>query len=117
MKRSHAPLLRHDFHPIGGNELETVIADTGGMLPSSTSTRPLHARGVCRLFAPPCPHRLRKGSELACLDQAHQDLAHIGLELEIQQCIGSRHPLVDGHDGLALLMRCQRKAVTRIHHQ
>lgn len=117
MKRSHAPLLRHDCHPIGGNELETVIGDTGGMLPSSTSTRPARAPGVCRLCAPPCPHRLRTGSELACLDQAHQDLAHIGLELEIQQCIGSRHPLVDGHDGLALLMRCQRKAVTRIHHQ
>ena len=32
MKRSHAPLLRHDFHPIGGNELETVIRNTGGML-------------------------------------------------------------------------------------
>ena len=33
MKRSHAPLLCHDFHPTGGAELETVIGDTRGMLP------------------------------------------------------------------------------------
>ncbi|KWT66591.1 hypothetical protein APV28_4477 [Comamonas testosteroni] len=43
MKRSHAPLLHRDFHPTGGNELETVIGDTRGMLPSFTSTRPVHA--------------------------------------------------------------------------
>lgn len=98
MKCSHAPQLCHDFHPTGGAELETVIGDTRGMLPSLTSTR-------------------RGGSELACLDQAHQDLTHIGLHLESQQCIGPCHALIDGHDGLALLMRCQRKAVTRIHHQ
>lgn len=98
MKRSHAPLLCHDFHQTGGAELETVIGDTRGMPPSFTSTR-------------------RGGSELACLDQAHQDLTHIGLYLESQQCIGPCHALIDGHDGLALLMRCQRKTVTRIDHQ
>lgn len=52
MKRSHAPLLRHDLHPIGGNELETVIADTGGMLPciylNETAARSRNMQTVCR---------------------------------------------------------------------
>ncbi len=117
MKRSHAPLLHQDFHPTGGNELETVIGDTRGMQPclylNETGARLRSMQTVC----PPCPHRLCEGSELACLDQAHQDLTHIGLHLESQQRIRPCHALIDGHDGLALLMRCQRKAVTRIHHQ
>lgn len=33
MKRRHAALLHHDFRPTGGDELETVIGDTRGMLP------------------------------------------------------------------------------------
>ena len=33
MKRRHAALLHHDFHPTGGDELETMIGDTRGMLP------------------------------------------------------------------------------------
>lgn len=33
MKRRHAALLHHDFRPTGGDERETVVGDTRGMLP------------------------------------------------------------------------------------